>query len=200
MSPDLIWTGDLTPGQTATITYTVTVSNPDTGDKHLINMVTSDDPGSTCPTGTTNPACSTTVIDLIPTLTITKTANVSTVTPGSAVGYTISIVNTGQTPYTAANITDSLAGVLGDAAYNHDATASTGTVSYASPVLTWTGDLAVGATATIPLLSHGEQSLRRWPVPVQHRRLGDAGRHLPSPEAPAPAARSPSPSSAESCP
>ena len=149
VSPDLIWTGDLTPGQTATITYTVTVSNPDTGDKHLINMVTSDDPGSTCPTGTTNPACSTTVIDLIPTLTITKTANVSTVTPGSAVGYTISIVNTGQTPYTAANITDSLAGVLGDAAYNHDATASTGTVSYASPVLTWTGDLAVGATATI---------------------------------------------------
>src|SRR6202042_55005 len=125
LSPDLTWTGNLTPGQTVTITYTVTVSNPDTGDKHLINMVTSDDPGSTCPTGTTNPACTTTVIDLIPALTITKTASVSTVTPGSALGYTITVANTGQTPYTAANVTDSLAGVLGDATYNHDATAST---------------------------------------------------------------------------
>ena len=149
LSPDLTWTGNLTPGQTVTITYTVTVSNPDTGDKHLINIATSDDPGSTCPTGTANPACTTTVIDLIPALTITKTANVSTVTPGSAVGYTITVANTGQTPYTAANVTDSLAGVLGDAAYNHDATASTGTVSYASPVLSWTGDLAAGVTATI---------------------------------------------------
>ena len=149
LSPDLTWTGNLTPGQTATIIYTVTVSNPDTGDKHLINMVTSDNPGSTCPTGTTNPACTTTVIDLIPALTITKTANVSTVTPGSAVGYTITIANTGQTAYTAANVTDSLAGVLGDAAYNHDATASIGTVSYASPVLTWTGNLLAGDTATV---------------------------------------------------
>jgi hypothetical protein len=50
---------------------------------------------------------------------------------------------------TGATVTDSLAGVLGDAAYNHDAAASTGTVSYASPVLTWTGDLAPGDTATI---------------------------------------------------
>jgi large repetitive protein len=149
VSPDLIWTGNLTPGQTVTITYTVTVSNPDLGDRQLVNIATSDNAGSNCPTGTANPTCIVTVIDLIPALTITKTANVSTVTPGSAVGYTIIIANAGQTPYTAANVTDSLAGVLGDAAYNHDATASTGTVSYASPVLSWTGDLAAGVTATI---------------------------------------------------
>jgi large repetitive protein len=148
-SPDLTWTGNLTPGQTATITYTVTVNNPDTGDKNLVNTVTSDNAGSTCPTGTTNPACTTTVIDLVPALTITKTASVSTATPGSVVGYTITVDNTGQTPYSGANVTDSLASVLGDAAYNHDATASSGTVSYASPVLTWTGDLATGQTATI---------------------------------------------------
>ena len=148
-SPDLTWTGDLAPGQAATITYTVTVSNPDTGDKHLVNTATSDNPGSTCPTRITSPACTATVTDLIPALTITKTANVSTVTPGSAVGYTITVTDTGQTPYSAVQVTDSIAGDLRDAAYNHDATATTGTLSYTSPVLTWTGDLAPGNTATI---------------------------------------------------
>ena len=50
-SPVLTWTGDLSPGDTATITYTVTVNNPDTGDKHLTNTATSTDPGSSCPAG-----------------------------------------------------------------------------------------------------------------------------------------------------
>jgi uncharacterized repeat protein (TIGR01451 family) len=148
-SPDLTWTGDLAPGQTATITYTVTVNNPDLGDKQLTNTATSDDPGSTCPAGTANPACTTLVIDQVPALTIIKTASAATATPGSTVGYTITVDNTGETPYTGASVTDSLAGVLGDAAYNGNAAASTGTVSYASPVLTWTGDLATGQTATI---------------------------------------------------
>jgi hypothetical protein len=65
------------------------------------------------------------------------------------VGYTITVDNTGQTPFTGTSVTDSLTGVLGDAAYNGNAAASTGTISYASPVLTWTGDLATGQTATI---------------------------------------------------
>jgi uncharacterized repeat protein (TIGR01451 family) len=149
VSPDLIWTGDLTPGQTVTITYTITVDNPDTGDKHLSNVATSDDPGSTCPATGATPACTATVAVLVPALTITKTANVGTVTPGSAVGYTITVADTGQTPYTSATLTDSLAGVLGDAAYNNDATASTGTVGYSTPVLSWTGALVPGQTATI---------------------------------------------------
>ena len=148
-SPDLTWTGDLTPGATAVITYTVTLANPDTGDKHLVNTATSDDAGSTCPAGTASTACTATVTDLIPALTITKTANISTATPGSAVGYTITVTDTGQTPYTAAQVTDDLTGVLADAAYNNNATASTGTASYTSPVLTWTGDLTPGQTATI---------------------------------------------------
>ena len=40
--------------------------------------------------------------------------------------------------------------MLDDAAYNGDAAATTGTVSYASPVLTWTGNLAPGATGASP--------------------------------------------------
>ena len=63
--------------------------------------------------------------------------------------YTITVTDTGQTPYAGAAVTDDLTGVLDDAAYDNDATATTGTISYASPVLTWTGDLIPGATATI---------------------------------------------------
>ena len=63
--------------------------------------------------------------------------------------YTITVADTGQTPYTGAAVTDDLTNVLDDAAYNDDATATAGAVSYASPTLTWTGDLAPGDTAII---------------------------------------------------
>ena len=63
--------------------------------------------------------------------------------------YTITVADTGQTPYTAATVTDDLTGVLGDAAYDSDAAATAGTVSYASPTLTWTGDLNPGDIVTI---------------------------------------------------
>ena len=56
-------------------------------------------------------------------LTIVKTASVSTTTPGSTVGYTIVVTNTGPTAYTGATFTDPLGGVLDDATYNGDATA-----------------------------------------------------------------------------
>jgi large repetitive protein len=136
-------------GATATITYTVTVHNPDTGGKLMVNTVASADPGSTCPPGSADPACTRTVPVLTPALTIVKTASVATAAPGQQVTYTITITNTGQTPYAAAVVTDDLTGALDDAAYGGDAAATAGTLSYASPVLTWTGDLAVGATATI---------------------------------------------------
>jgi len=125
------------------------VKNPDPGDKVLVNFVTSTDAGSTCPSDSPAPGCTVTVTDLIPALTITKTANTAAATPGSTVGYTITVTDTGQTPYTGATVTDSLGGVLGDAAFNHDAAATAGTASFASPVLTWTGDLAPGDTVTI---------------------------------------------------
>src|SRR6202044_3174459 len=113
------------------------------------NTVVSAAVGSTCPAGGGNAACTTTVAGLTPGLDILKTASVATASPGSAVGYTITVTDSGQTPYTGATVTDSLTGVLADAAYDGDAAATAGTVSYASPVLTWTGNLAVGGTATI---------------------------------------------------
>ncbi|OAP29168.1 hypothetical protein A4R44_00963 [Amycolatopsis sp. M39] len=39
--------------------------------------------------------------------------------------------------------------MLATAAYHDDATASTGSTTYAAPRLTWTGDLPLGATATV---------------------------------------------------
>ena len=40
-------------------------------------------------------------------------------------GYTITVTNTGQTPYAGAGLTDPLSGVLDDAIYNNDAAAVT---------------------------------------------------------------------------
>ncbi|MBE1484741.1 putative repeat protein (TIGR01451 family) [Plantactinospora soyae] len=145
-APVLTWTGDLPVGVTAVITYSVTVDFPASGDTTLVNTVTSDTVGANCPGG---PACEVTVNVLVPELIITKTANTAEVVAGGVVQYSVLITNAGQTPYTGATVTDSLAGVLDDASYNADATTTTGTVSYAASNLTWTGDLVVGATAAI---------------------------------------------------
>ena len=174
-SPVLTWTGDLAPGASAVITFTVTVHNPDTGDKQVITTAASADAGSTCPPGTTASPCQIIVPVLTPALTITSTAAPATATPGGTVSYTITVTDTGQTPYSAASVTDPLSGVLDDAAYNNNAAATAGAVSYASPDLAWTGDLAPGAAATITFSVTVNQPRHRQPPPGQHRHL-DSGR------------------------
>ena len=156
-TPNLIWTGNLASGVTVTITYTVTVSNPDTGDRHLTNNVVSTAVGSNCPEASADTRCHTDVADLIPALTITKTADTTSTSPGATVGYTITVTNTGQTPYTGATVTDDLTAVIDEAAYQNDATATpAGGASITPPgynttshVLSWTGDLPTGAAVTI---------------------------------------------------
>ncbi len=187
-SPVLTWTGNLAPGDTATITYSITIDNPDNGDKHLVTTAVSTAPGSTCPPGSANPACTAIVTDLIPALTITKTANVASAAPGSAVDYTITVADTGQTRYTGATVTDDLTGVLGAAAYNGDATATIGTVSYASPALTWTGRPRAGRHGHHHVLGHHRQPRDRRHQPGQHRDLGRGRQHLPAGNQPAPSA------------
>ena len=146
-SPYLTWTGNLSPAQVATITYSATVAKPDTGNGALTNTVTSATAGSNCPSGNSDPRCTVTVT--VMSLTILKTASASTTTPGATVGYIILVTNTGPTAYTGATFTDSLTGVLEDATYNGDAAASSGTATFASPNVTWTGNLAIGGSATI---------------------------------------------------
>ena len=150
-SPVLTWTGDLAPAASAVITFTVTVNNPDTGDKLVITTAASAAAGSSCPPGTTSGGCQLTVAVLTPALTIVKTASTTTPVPGQQVTYTITVTDTGQTSYAGASLTDPLAGVLDDAAYDSDApaAATAGTVSYAGSTVSWTGDLNPGDTAAI---------------------------------------------------
>ena len=94
---------------------------------------------------------------LTPALTIVKTGSTkATATAGQQVTCTITVTDTGQTPYTGASLTDPLTGVLANAVYNNDAAAvitgtgtTAGAVSYDGSAVSWTGDLVVGASVTI---------------------------------------------------
>ena len=179
--PNLTWTGDLSAGASATIRFTVTVNDPDTGNKTLTDTITSTTPGSTCPaSGVAPAACTAVVTVLVPGLAITTTANSATTTPGSAVRYTTTVSDTGQTSYTGVTVTDDLTGLLTDAAYNSDATATAGTLAYASPALTWTGSLAPGGTASYHVLGHRQQPRHRRQAADQHGHLGRCRQHVPA--------------------
>jgi uncharacterized repeat protein (TIGR01451 family) len=122
------------------VTGTVTVNNPDAGNKLMASTLSTTAAGSNCPSGSTDPRCSISVTVLTPALTIATTANATAAGPGQPITVTVTVTDTGQTPYSGAVVTDSLTGSLDDATYNGDASATTGSVSYAAPVLTWTGE------------------------------------------------------------
>ncbi|QKW21200.1 DUF11 domain-containing protein [Kitasatospora sp. NA04385] len=147
-APALSWNGDVAPGQSVTVTYSVTVGNPDTGDYELANTVTGP-ADSNCPQGTKDPRCSTR--DRIAALQVTKDSDSrrAPVRPGAKVTYTVTVTNPGKAVYPGAQLTDDLSGDLDDATYDGDATATSGTVGYAAPVLSWNGDVAPGQSVTI---------------------------------------------------
>lgn len=159
---DLAWTGTLQPGQTVTITYSVTVGD-DTSGEILRNSVT----GSGTPT-TPNPGDPTgpqvpgepivppTVTTEHPVIgsgfTISKSADPASgtaVSAGDTITYTITGTNTGDTDLDPAEIVDDLSGVLGSAGYNDDVTADRGSVRVADATLTWTGAIPRGESVTI---------------------------------------------------
>lgn len=105
--------------------------------------------GNTCPPGSGSSACRSGIVILTPLLTIVKTPGVTSTTPGGTVGYTVTATNTGQVPFAAATFTDALAGVLDDAVYNGDASATRGTVTFAGSNLTWSGALNPGDGVTL---------------------------------------------------
>lgn len=147
------WTGALVSGDTVTLSYTVTVAGG--GNADLVNVAFVSEgaatPTAPAPSACTGATCATTATPL-PALEVTKTVDQTTVAPGSTVGYTVTVTNTGGADIPAGDpavVTDSLADVLDDAVYNGDAVADLGTVVFGAGVLTWTGGLAVGETATI---------------------------------------------------
>ncbi|MFE5501355.1 CARDB domain-containing protein [Amycolatopsis japonica] len=145
-APRLTWAADLPAGATVTVTYSVTVNKPPTGDRALRNSVTGTE-DSTCPPGTTAQECS--EVTPLAALRIVKSAVPAAPRAGDRVTYTVRVQNTGTAAYPDARFTDDLTGVLDDASYNDDATSTGGTTGYAAPVVTWTGDVAAGATVTI---------------------------------------------------
>ncbi|MEU7524351.1 S8 family serine peptidase [Saccharothrix sp. NPDC042600] len=138
-SPGLTWTGDLAVGQAATITYTVLVNNPTTGDHDLANSVTGGPGGPTTPVTTSTP---------VQGLDVDVTAAPSPAAPGSTVTFTVTVTNSGATTITGADVAVDLAGLLDDALLG-TTNATSGTVTVNGQTLSWTGDLAAGSTATI---------------------------------------------------
>ncbi|MFI6483461.1 GEVED domain-containing protein [Nonomuraea sp. NPDC050663] len=55
--PDLTWTGNVALGSPVTITYTITIDDPDLGDGKFDNAVVSNGPGTNCPAGSKDPDC-----------------------------------------------------------------------------------------------------------------------------------------------
>ncbi|WP_418275647.1 GEVED domain-containing protein [Isoptericola jiangsuensis] len=151
--PVLSWSGPLAVGETVTITYSVTVDDPPTGDGVLTNTVVV--PGSECPEGSQDPDC--TVTDPIKALEIVKTSDAAEdVAPGDTITYTVEITNSGQVGYTEpddlATFTDDLSGVLDDATFDTGSIVvdpDQGTAGFTDPELTWSGPLAVGETVSV---------------------------------------------------
>ncbi|MGH4035880.1 hypothetical protein ACQB60_44070 [Actinomycetota bacterium Odt1-20B] len=82
-------------------------------------------------------------------LKIAKSVSSKSVKAGDSVTYTLSIVNPDGFVHRNAKVADDLSDVLAKAAYGHDAKASSGSVSFTEPKLTWQGDVAAGQTVTV---------------------------------------------------
>jgi uncharacterized repeat protein (TIGR01451 family)/fimbrial isopeptide formation D2 family protein len=124
------WSGPLAASATATITYTVTVNDPDAGDHSMFNRVATP-PGtpSNCAANSTDPACDVTVP--ISDLHVTKSANPasgSTLHAGQVVTYTLTFQNTGL-GVAAVDYTDDLSKVLDDATVTSAPAASNGNLT-----------------------------------------------------------------------
>ncbi|MCU1659132.1 MAG: hypothetical protein JWO57_3788 [Pseudonocardiales bacterium] len=119
----LSWSGPLAAGATATVTYTVTVNNPDAGDKNMVNRVVSPNP-SNCLSGSADPACVAVVPITIPhVFKSSNPADGSTVTAGQVITYTLTFANP-DTGRVQVSYTDDLSKMLDDATVTSAPTAS----------------------------------------------------------------------------
>ncbi|MDR2453959.1 MAG: CshA/CshB family fibrillar adhesin-related protein [Bifidobacteriaceae bacterium] len=185
-SPVLAWQGPIPAGQTVKLTYALDLTAE--GDGELRNLAWAPaDPSLPDPP---EPACEAAggldperdepcaVVELERPILDLESKTVSPAS-GAQLGdwltYQVVARNTGSLPFTAAVLTDSLAGLLDDIEPFDLATASDGGAGGAfkwdSPVLSWTGPLAVGAAVTLTykvrLAPGGDGDLRNvvW-VPI----------------------------------
>ncbi len=178
---EVAWTiAELPAGESVELTVTVVAAVADDNGV-LLNRVLVENPDSVPPTIPPPTPTSETVCDDDPTqacaetvlpspeLTIEKASDATVDSrPGDTVSYTVTATNTSESDYTVdspAVIIDDLSDVLDDATYNNDGAADQpGTVSYESPLLSWTGPLAAGETVnltyTVALTSAGDGVVR----------------------------------------
>ncbi|OKJ09277.1 hypothetical protein AMK19_18150 [Kitasatospora sp. CB01950] len=141
---------DLPPGAETNVAFQVTVDAGTAVGTHLDDTAALHFQGSQ--TGRAQERTSNTVrntVAMVPGYTITKTADPTSADPGDTVRYRIQVTNTSEVDAPGVTLTDDLAGVLDSAVYNNDATADRGQVQVSGTTLVWSGDLPVGATATI---------------------------------------------------
>ena len=177
-APTLSWSGALAVGASVTVTYSVTLNTPDTGDHTLDNaVVTPPGSGGTCPAGSPLRGCSSSIP--IQSYSVTKSVTPAVAHPGGKLTYKVTVTNTGQAPYTAADpasFTDDLSAILDDATYNDDATNG---ATYDAPVLAWSGPLGRRGHGDRQLLGHRSRPGHRGPGPGEPGcHSGRLRRHL----------------------
>ncbi|WP_327357962.1 DUF7927 domain-containing protein [Streptomyces sp. NBC_01304] len=154
-SNKLTWKGTLPKnGGTATITYSVTVKNPDTGDRTLSNVVVSDAPGSNCKTGSTDAACKTnTLVEKEPLkhLEVTKQRTPNRFKAGTVITFTVTARNPNAERIENARIVDDLSRLqqVADLQANSLASSTGSAPTVTGSKLTWAGPIDAGQTATI---------------------------------------------------
>ncbi|WP_184491143.1 DUF11 domain-containing protein [Streptomyces sp. I6] len=84
-----------------------------------------------------------------PDLEVTKTASAQRVARGDTLTFTIRATNNGERDLPDVRFTDDLGGTLDDAVYDLNARASRGRVAYEEPVLSYSGALPAGMSATV---------------------------------------------------
>ena len=170
-SPLLTLTGTLAPTEAATVSYSVRVhAAGSVGSHHLVNSITSTAPGAQCPVCTTDTP--------VAELTLHKSASPTVVAPGDLVTYTVVVTNDGATTYTPASFVDDLTQPLVSADFD-SASASVGTVQFTAPLLSWSGPLAPGESATVTYSVRVARLGRPRHAAGQHRAIGPARQQLP---------------------
>jgi uncharacterized repeat protein (TIGR01451 family) len=137
----LTWAGPLAAGQTKTISYSLTVNNPATGDGKLSNKACAD-------AAKGGDGCSS-IVTGVRSFTVSKAVDKKVAAPGDVITYTITVTNTGKADYTdavPASFTDDLSAVVDDATYNRDV--SNGAV-VSGRTVSWSGPLAAGKSTRV---------------------------------------------------
>jgi uncharacterized repeat protein (TIGR01451 family) len=135
------WTGDLGPGDAAIVTYSVTVTAA--GDTRIGNVVQSPGCESAADCRTEH------LTGRYETVKTSNPASGSDVQIGDTIEYTVTVTQIGEATVADAGFIDDLTAVVDDATWNDDLEASAGTVRYAAPTVSWSGDLAVDQVVTV---------------------------------------------------